>query len=113
MTIHKEGHRFLIYAFFVLLGLNIGIFAFFREYSLATCVFLGLTIILFLFSLLFFRSPHRTIEINEKYIYAPADGKVVVIEEIEEKEYFRDKRIQVSIFMSLFNVHVNRYSVSG
>jgi len=113
MTIHKKGHRFLIYAFFVLLGLNIGIFAFFREYSLVTCVFLGLTIILFLFSLLFFRSPRRTIEINEKYIYAPADGRVVVIEELEEKEYFHDKRIQVSIFMSLFNVHVNRYSVSG
>lgn len=113
MTIHKEGHRFLIYAFFVLSALNIGIFAFFREYSLVSCVFFGLTVILFLFSLLFFRSPHRTIEINDKYIYAPADGKVVVIEEMEEKEYFHDKRIQVSIFMSLFNVHVNRYSVSG
>ena len=61
----------------------------------------------------FFRSPSRTIEINENHIIAPADGKVVVIEEVTENEYFKDKRIQISIFMSPLNVHINRYPIAG
>lgn len=61
----------------------------------------------------FFRNPKRTVILNEKHILSPVDGKVVVIEEVFEKEYFKDKRIQVSIFMSPINVHVTRYGLSG
>jgi phosphatidylserine decarboxylase len=61
----------------------------------------------------FFRNPSRNTPFNDKHIISPADGKVVVIEEVMEDEYFHDKRLQVSIFMSPFNVHVNRYPVSG
>jgi phosphatidylserine decarboxylase len=71
-------------------------------------VFLLLIIIL-----QFFRNPKRTVIINENQIIAPVDGKVVVIEEVFESEYFKDKRIQVSIFMSPINVHVTRYAISG
>jgi len=68
---------------------------------------------LYVFLLFFFRLPTRRIEPDPGLIYAPADGRVVVIEETEEKEYFMDVRLQISIFMSPFNVHSNRYPVSG
>nr|WP_315159051.1 phosphatidylserine decarboxylase family protein [uncultured Flavobacterium sp.] len=71
------------------------------------------TLLLFIIILQFFRNPKRTVEINENHIIAPVDGKVVVIEEVFESEYFKDKRIQVSIFMSPINVHVTRYAISG
>jgi len=71
------------------------------------------SLILYIFILFFFRLPARRLEPDPGLIYAPADGKVVVIEETEEKEYFRDNRLQVSIFMSPFNMHSNRYPVSG
>jgi phosphatidylserine decarboxylase len=71
------------------------------------------TLLLLIIILQFFRNPKRTVEINENQIIAPVDGKVVVIEEVFESEYFKDKRIQVSIFMSPINVHVTRYAVSG
>ena len=61
----------------------------------------------------FFRNPKRTTSLNENHIIAPVDGKVVVIEEVEEPEYFKGKRLQVSIFMSPINVHVTRYTMSG
>lgn len=71
------------------------------------------TLLLLIIILQFFRNPKRTVEINENHIIAPVDGKVVVIEEVYEGEYFKDKRIQVSIFMSPINVHVTRYALSG
>ena len=67
----------------------------------------------YIFILFFFRLPTRNLEPDPGLIYAPADGKVVVIEETMENEYFKDKRLQVSIFMSPFNMHSNRYPVSG
>jgi phosphatidylserine decarboxylase len=70
-------------------------------------------LIFFILIVQFFRDPNRTIPQGENFIIAPADGKVVVIEEVEEPEYFKDKRKQVSIFMSPVNVHVNRVPVSG
>ena len=70
-------------------------------------------LLLLIIILQFFRNPKRTVEINENHIIAPVDGKVVVIEEVFETEYFKDKRIQVSIFMSPINVHVTRYALSG
>ncbi len=71
------------------------------------------TLLLLIIILQFFRNPHRAVEINENHIIAPVDGKVVVIEEVYEGEYFKDKRIQISIFMSPINVHVTRYALSG
>ena len=73
-----------------------------------------ITVLLFLLLILqFFRNPVRTVEINDNHIIAPVDGKVVVIEEVFEGEYFKDKRLQVSIFMSPINVHVTRYALNG
>jgi phosphatidylserine decarboxylase len=75
---------------------------------------LEITVLLFLLLILqFFRNPVRTVEINDNHIIAPVDGKVVVIEEVFEGEYFKDKRLQVSIFMSPINVHVTRYALNG
>ncbi|AOW10892.1 phosphatidylserine decarboxylase family protein [Flavobacterium gilvum] len=70
-------------------------------------------LLLLIIILQFFRNPKRKVEINENHILAPVDGKVVVTEEVYESEYFKDKRIQVSIFMSPINVHVTRYAISG
>lgn len=73
-----------------------------------------ITTLFFLIMVLqFFRNPKRIVEINDNHIIAPVDGKVVVIEEVIEEEYFKDKRLQVSIFMSPINVHVTRYAASG
>lgn len=72
-----------------------------------------IALLLLIIILQFFRNPKRTVDINENHILAPVDGKVVVIEEVFEAEYFKDKRIQVSIFMSPINVHVTRYALSG
>jgi phosphatidylserine decarboxylase len=76
-------------------------------------VLLAGSVLLFAFILYFFRMPARHVEPNPLLIYAPADGKVVVIEETTEKEYFKDTRLQISIFMSPFNMHSNKYPISG
>ena len=70
-------------------------------------------LLLLIIILQFFRNPKRTVVINENHILAPVDGKVVVIEEVYESEYFKDKRLQISVFMSPINVHVTRYGLSG
>jgi len=113
MSISKEGYKILIYGFIVLLVLNIGVEILWTDLVLLKWSFLILSLLFYLFILFFFRLPARRLEPDHGLIYSPADGKVVVIEETEEKEYFRDKRLQVSIFMSPFNVHSNRYPVSG
>ncbi len=76
-------------------------------------IVLGLSVIFFFLVVQFFRNPKRHTIINDKHIIAPADGKVVVIEEVMEEEYFKEKRKQISIFMSPLNVHVNRNPISG
>ncbi len=113
MVIHKEGYRLLFNLFLILVILNLIVFHVLSPVLLYKTIFLVGTIILFLFVLFFFRQPVRAIVPNEDLIYAPADGKIVAIEEVEEPEYFKDTRIQVSIFMSAFNVHVNHYSIGG
>ena len=113
MKLHKEGNRILI--------TSLGIFAailIIEKLLLPTCsiVFYISSFILFVLYFLivrFFRMPNRTMLIDKNKIICPCDGKVVVIEEAEEPEYFQDKRMQISVFMSPNNVHVNRYSVSG
>lgn len=113
MSIHKEGRVLLIILFLLLVGLNWIIARNWPESSISQNLVLGGSIIFYLLILQFFRSPVFNIEANENQVLAPADGKVVVIEETEETEYLKERRIQISIFMSPVNVHVNRMPVSG
>lgn len=109
---HKEGFFIIVFTFLFTAGIALG-----AEYFVSIVwlkfalqiVSLGLLIIV----LQFFRNPKRTTPINTEHIIAPVDGKVVVIEEVFEKEYFKDHRLMVSIFMSPINVHVTRYAMSG
>jgi phosphatidylserine decarboxylase len=114
MTIHKEGYKSIAIATLVFVLLNLFSF-FFISASLpllSWIIFIALLVLL-LFIISFFRIPNRTHTFDENKIICPADGKVVVIEEVFDEEYFHDKRIQVSIFMSPANVHVNRNPFSG
>lgn len=113
MTIHKEGRRLLIVLFVALVLLNLGVRYAFPEKMLVPNFLLIGSVIFYLLILQFFRNPRVKATINDKHILAPADGKVVVIEEVHEAEYFNAKRKQISIFMSPVNVHVNRTPVSG
>ncbi len=113
MGIHKEGYKILIYGFIVLVLLNLLLGILWPENTLMRYTVIFSSMILYIFLLFFFRLPVRHLEPDPGLIYAPADGKVVVIEETEEKEYFKDLRLQISIFMSAFNMHSNRYPVSG
>jgi len=112
MTIHKEGYG-IIAVFFVLLALLDTILFFTIGSGLLLNIFLCTTITFFLLVVSFFRVPKRIPVVGNNLIVAPADGKVVVIEETEELEYFKDKRLQVSIFMSPLNVHINWYPIQG
>ncbi|MES2238827.1 MAG: phosphatidylserine decarboxylase family protein [Bacteroidota bacterium] len=109
---HKEGTKTIllgiIFTAAVLLISDNCIDIIWLQKGLQVFAFLILIIIL-----QFFRNPKRTVIINENQILAPVDGKVVVIEEVYEGEYFKDKRLQVSIFMSPINVHVTRYAMNG
>lgn len=113
MTIHKEGRTLLFILLLVLFGVNWAVGYFFPEARLAQNLLIGVSIAFYLLILQFFRIPVFQINKNEKHVLAPADGKVVVIEETEEPEYLKSKRKQISIFMSPINVHVNRMPVSG
>ena len=109
---HKEGFKIIIIATFIV-GLGIIVIDYLVELIWLNKL---LSIVLFGFYVLilqFFRNPKRQTIINDAHIIAPVDGKVVVIEEVFEKEYFKEKRIQVSIFMSPINVHVTRYPIGG
>jgi len=111
--IHKEGRTLLFVLLLVFAGINYAVATYLPDAEIVQQITLGVSLILYLLVLQFFRNPSRKIEINDKHIIAPADGKVVVIEDAEEGEYFKDKRKQVSIFMSPVNVHVNRMPVAG
>lgn len=113
MTIHKEGRTLLFILLVVLVGIIWSFDYFFPQAELARNIVIGAGVIFYLIILQFFRSPIFTIQKNPLHVLAPADGKVVVIEEAEETEYLKSKRKQISIFMSPVNVHVNRMPVSG
>lgn len=114
MTIHREGYKTIAAGTLVFGLINLLSFYFLSFYSplLSWIIFAGtLGVLIFLVS--FFRIPNRVLTVKAGSIIAPADGKVVVVEEVQADEYFTDRRIQVSIFMSPLNVHVNRNPVSG
>ncbi len=109
---HKEGYKSIVIASLILVVLLL-LFENFITTAWLQKILMLVSLILFLIILFFFRNPKRITELNENQIIAPADGKVVVLEEVLENEYFKDKRRQVSIFMSPLNVHVTRYPVGG
>lgn len=113
MSIHREGYKILIAGFAILVIINILAGIIWNTNPLVKYSVMIFSLMLYIFILFFFRLPTRHLEPDPGLIYAPADGKVVVIEEAVEKEYFRAARLQVSIFMSPFNMHSNRYPVSG
>ena len=113
MTIHKEGYTSLAVTILFIFVLNAVIqFYLPQAHSLKWFVYI-LSALLFLIILQFFRSPKLTITQDETQVLCPADGKVVVIEETDEPEFLKDRRIQISVFMSPINVHVNRNPISG
>jgi phosphatidylserine decarboxylase len=112
MKLHKEGFTIILITTLVLGAINVPLQIYFSD-SIASTIALVISLLLYLTIVQFFRHPNRNIPTGENLIIAPADGKVVVIEEVVESEFYKDKRRQVSIFMSPINVHVNRYPVSG
>jgi len=114
MTIHREGYKSIAIATMLFCVLNVLMFWFFGTSLLWLCIlFFIVTLFFVLFIVSFFRIPNRVLTISDGKIICPADGKVVVIEETVDGEYFKDKRLQVSVFMSPLNVHVNRNPLSG
>jgi phosphatidylserine decarboxylase len=109
---HREGYKIIVIAFVLSIA---GILLAEKFIDIIWLVkVLQIVILILLFTVLqFFRNPKRITNLDENVIIAPVDGKVVVIEEVEEPEYFKGKRLQVSIFMSPINVHVTRYAMSG
>ncbi len=112
IKIHREGKKILLVTLIVLLLLNALVAFYFRNIT-AYYITAGVSLVIILAFASFFRIPYRNFFSSDDHIVAPADGRVVVIEEVHENEYFNDKRIQVSIFMSPANVHVNRSPISG
>ncbi len=109
---HKEGHKIILITFvFVVISVLL-VDRYIDITWLQVTLELALLVLLILI-LQFFRNPKRNTKLNNNQVLAPVDGKVVVIEEVFEKEYFNEKRIQVSVFMSPINVHVTRYPISG
>ncbi|MBB6327125.1 phosphatidylserine decarboxylase [Algoriphagus iocasae] len=113
MTIHREGRVLLFWMMIILVALNYLLYYFLPEQDLLLNVSMLGSIIIYLLVLQFFRNPVFPLPNEEGVVYAPADGKVVVIEETFEDEYLKEKRTQVSIFMSPVNVHVNRSPIKG
>ena len=114
MTIHKEGYKTIVISFIIFAFINLVSFYFisFHFPWISWVIFIA-TLGLLLFLISFFRVPNRQLTTGNGFIICPADGKVVVIEEVVDSEYFHDNRLQLSVFMSPANVHQNRVPVSG
>ncbi len=112
MTLHREGRGTILTVTLLVAFINGLVFSTVTS-SWISFLVAAVSLLFWVFILSFFRIPSRKLTIQENAIIAPADGEVVVIEEVQADEYFLDRRIQVSIFMSPFNVHVNRNPVSG
>lgn len=109
---HKEGYTIITISFIIIAIINL-LSANFIDNEIITKSIGIITIIILILILQFFRNPKRNTKLNDELIISPVDGKVVAIEKVYEKEYFKDERIQISIFMSPLNVHVTRYAASG
>jgi phosphatidylserine decarboxylase len=112
MRIHREVIVIILIVLLMVTSLNLILYWFVNN-SIIQSLLIIVSVIFFLLVVWFFRNPSRPVIPDDSVILCPADGKVVVIGEVIEKEYFKDKRIQVSVFMSPLNVHVNRYPISG
>ena len=113
MTIHKEGYTSIALSILFIFVTNTIIKYYLPDVTWFIWIWYVLSFALFIIILQFFRSPSRKLTLHDRKIICPADGKVVVIEETEETEFLKDKRIQVSVFMSPVNVHINRNPLSG
>ena len=109
---HKEGHNIITVSFIVITLINLVSRNFIENTTINYTVGV-ISILILVLILQFFRNPKRVAIIDDNLITSPVDGKVVAIEKVYEKEYFKDERIQISIFMSPVNVHVTRYALSG
>lgn len=113
MKVHKEGRKILFWMLIALTGFSVILHQLIPEQKNTLNVILLVSVVIYLVVLQFFRNPLVQLPTDETLVYAPADGKVVVIEETEEEEYLKERRKQVSIFMSPINVHINRSPISG
>ena len=109
---HKEGHKIILITLFLVVAASLASDYFIDNNYLRSAIMI-VAIVMLLLVLQFFRNPKRDFAINESHVLSPVDGKVVVIEEVFEKEFFNEQRLQVSVFMSPINVHVTRYPVAG
>ena len=109
---HKEGHKIIVITLIFVVGCFLLVDSFIDITWLRTIIMIAVLLFLILI-LQFFRNPKRHTQLNDGQVISPVDGKVVVIEEVFEKEYFKEKRLQVSVFMSPINVHVTRYPIGG
>jgi len=112
MKLHKEGYNIILVTFIILALLSIATW-FFIPWKILQILFIAGFFIEFIWTISFFRVPKRVINFNENHILSSADGKIVTIEEVIETEFFNDKRIMISVFMSPFNIHVNWYPFNG
>jgi len=113
MVIHKEGYPTLAVVFIFLAAINTGIYFLMDNPASVLEWSVSISVILFFFFISFFRSPKREGYLQQKAVIAPADGKIVTVEETEENEVLKEKCIQVSVFMSVFNVHINWFPING
>ena len=109
---HKEGYKIILITLVLAIAMSLAVDYFILNDYLRSA-FMLLAIVMLVLVLQFFRNPKRNLKISEDHVVSPVDGKVVVIEEVFEKEFFNEKRLQVSVFMSPINVHVTRYPVAG
>ena len=109
---HKEGYKIILITLVLAIAMSLAADYFIVNNYLRSTIML-LAIVMLVLVLQFFRNPKRNINTSEDHVVSPVDGKVVVIEEVFEKEFFNEKRLQVSVFMSPINVHVTRYPVAG
>ena len=112
MRLHKEGTKIIVYTVLLLSAINLAFFQF-LDVLLLNYTLLSISVVLLLLVLNFFRVPLRKVTINDKNILAPSDGKLVVIEQVQENEYLKEKCIQLSIFMSPLNVHKQWFPING
>jgi phosphatidylserine decarboxylase len=110
---HKEGSKIILITLLLVVGIIFSADYFFKDIYWLRIVFFIFALVILILVLQFFRNPTRIADNSDHHILAPVDGKVVVIEEVYEPEYFKDKRLMVSIFMSPINVHVTRYALNG